>query len=86
MALKKQIQTPQGVFAEYWRIVEFSTDFAGKHTDVVIAVYLDEAARSSDKVPLSRRSYYFEDFSAESRSELYVRLKQEDYFSDAEDA
>lgn len=52
MALKKQIETPFGYLAEYFRITEINQD--RKQVALHIDLYKDAAARNAGKQPLIR--------------------------------
>lgn len=60
MALQKQIETPEGFTADYWRIVQINMDVANRRSHVVLALYLNETARRAGKPPCQRSTLNFD--------------------------
>ncbi len=88
MALKKAIETPHGVMAEYWRVAECSANYLQRHAQVILCGYVSEAARRAGKQHLAAVNVVFEgdDFMSDAgRPELYATLKTRPEFADAED-
>jgi hypothetical protein len=74
MALKKPILTVYGINAEYWKIINLTSDFKGS-TNVTIAGYLNKNARFEYAQPLyiTTRIFNLEDIT---RVEAYTELKK----------
>lgn len=93
MALSKSIETPYGVSATYWRIVNYGNDYARLESTVYLVGYLDQASRNADKKPLATRTIVFgsEQFSnlledESVRTQLYNLIKSDvAEFASAED-
>ena len=89
MALRKAIETPHGVMAEYWRIVEVTQNHLQSQTQAMMYRYLDEAKRRAGKQHLAGLNVVLdgEDFMPDAgRAALYAKLKSQPHFLDADDA
>lgn len=62
MALFKQIGTPYGIYASYWKITDVSLDSLNGTAHVVVSGYYDRDARDNLATPLKVLEY---DVSAE---------------------
>ena len=62
MALFKQIGTPYGIYASYWKITDVSLDSLHGTARVVVSGYYDKDARDNLATPLKVLEY---DVSAE---------------------
>lgn len=77
MALKKPIELPSGVVAEYWRIVEFHHNVRDGSTRVLLQLYLNEDARRSGKEPMPIYEQIFftkEDNPLADNNEDYIQV------------
>jgi len=52
MALQKEIITPYGVTASYWRIIELSINYAYKIAKIRLAGYINKEARDNGVTPI----------------------------------
>lgn len=85
MALQKSIGTPYGVEASYWKILRLNGLFDGAGLlEVMVAGYIDSAARSAGAQPLAVVTKTFEGVDA-GRADIYAMLKLEPEFYGALD-
>lgn len=92
MALKKTVEQPTGVAATYWRVMETLIDWSRKTLLVRVGGYLDEETRREDRAPLTtwQKPYRDAEFpltlEGKNVAEIYAALKQDPFFTGAEDA
>lgn len=68
MALKKSKTTPQGIPAEYWRIVQLNSNFDRLDACIDLALYTDQAAREAGAQPFGA---YQHDLGADFAEKLF---------------
>lgn len=74
MALEKSLETPYGVDAGYWRILQVHLDFVGLTARLIVGGYLNAETRQSGASPLAIKEYttIFESSQTElTREDLY---------------
>lgn len=79
MAFEKKIPTNFGVDAEYWRIIHFSGDILSGNGTVVVAGYVNKAARDENRQPLAQHTlqYINNEFSLDDdRAAIYRKLRE----------
>ena len=59
MALTKEQPTGYGNTVSYWKIANITEDFLGQSLSLVMAGYIDAAARQANAQPIARRDYRF---------------------------
>ena len=85
MALEIKIETAFGVDAMYHRLVEVHYDFRTKVGNAVLACYKDKASRTAEKAPLTNYSVVLNDVADLDANNIYLAVKLDEKFADAED-
>jgi hypothetical protein len=75
MALQKEIETPFGVQAVYWRIIKKNEDYEINTVYIVLAGYATKEDRDENKNPLDIRNFAFEG-AEKTRAEIYGLIKE----------
>lgn len=60
MALKKEIPTDFGVYAEYHRITSTTVDWMHDVTFINVSVYISQSARDAGKDPVNTTTHMFD--------------------------
>ena len=85
MALEIKLETAFGVDATYHRLVEVHYDFRTKAGNAVLACYKDKASRTAEKAPLTNYSVVLNDVADLDANNIYLAVKLDEKFADAED-
>lgn len=74
MALIKNVQTPYGIAATYWRIYRVEYTHTANQDIMQVVGYIDETARRQNAQPIMVLTYQG-DFAEKTRADLYPNLK-----------
>ena len=91
MALKMNVETAEGVTAEYWKIVEIKVNRLIGEVLFIVDVFKDKDASDASKRPFNMQQGFAMDCTKEELGgDLaalgYEYLKTQDFFADAKDA
>lgn len=78
MALKKAVTTPQGVVAEYWKIVDYKENFLNNTATCVVALFVNADIAHSGAYPCNTFEYSCSldsIITLEARESVYPLLK-----------
>jgi hypothetical protein len=93
VALIKDIQLPNGISINYWRIVRIEISVESNNTEVHIVGYLTKEARQENKSFVEVKSFHIPPLQIESMEQsgnnpynlAYEALKNEPFFNGAKD-
>lgn len=93
MALIKTISTNFGIDSTYWKIVDLNINWLSKNSHVSMSGWSSKASRDAGDQPLTSRSFdwssdefpFIDDEPQNERETAYLKIKESEEFSDAED-